>query len=111
MSRVASPRWHSWAGLMLGPMAWGLDQQVSSMWAYNTCHTGVGTALAIGLGGMLITLTGGALSWRRWRASRGEDVDHAQRFFSLLSVVSAAYFAMIIIAGTAAALILRECMR
>lgn len=111
MSRVACPRWHSWAGLMLGPIAWGLDQQVSSMWAYNTCHTGVGTALVIGFACLSIALIGGALSWRRWRASRAEEVDHAQRFFSMLSIVSAAYFALIIIVGTGAALVLRECMR
>lgn len=112
MSEVPAPRWHAWAGLMLGPMAWGLDQQVSSTWSYAKCHPGVGTTLAVGVICLLLAALGGALSWRRWHRSRGaDDVDHAHGFFALLSVVSAAYFALIIVVGTGASIILRECWR
>ena len=112
MSEVPAPRWHAWAGLMLGPTAWGLDQQVSSMWSYVKCHPGVGIAIAVGAACLLIAALGGALSWRRWRSSHAvDDADHAHSFFALLSVVSAAYFAVVIIVGTGASIILRECWR
>jgi hypothetical protein len=112
MSEVAAPRWHAWAGLALGPAAWGIDQQLSSMWSYAACHPGIAATLTVGVACLSLAVVGGALSWRRWRLTRhSHDADHAQEFFALLSVVAAAYFALTILVGTGAALILQECWR
>jgi hypothetical protein len=101
--------WQARAGLILGPVAWLLDQQLTSDWTYAHCdsvHPEI--VLITGLVSAAVAATGLLLSWR---ASRGSQSDSLLRFTAMLGMLSGALALLVVAAGTAAGFLLPGCFQ
>lgn len=115
MSTRTSHRWAARAGLILGPLAWALNQQVTSTMIYSDCARGrTATVLASGVLCACLALLGLGLSWF---ARQGALAEHSSTqpattaFTATLSTCAAAIFFLVIVAGTAAGFLLPGCYR
>ena len=103
-----------WAGFLLGGLGWFLHQQVGANTNYNDCAaSGPLPVTLLGLLCLLLAGVGGWVSWGARRKVRGaKDWDLPVR--SLLGEVgagSAALFALAILYGMMAGLIVPECWK
>jgi hypothetical protein len=113
-------RWRNgieWAGLALGPAAWGLSTQANYSLARWSCTASLRPIPPSTFVLVLIALAGAAMSWRAWYvagASRSillQDDGRPASFLALLSMLVALLFAAVILMQGAAALILTGCER
>jgi hypothetical protein len=109
MGSVRLERLMPWSGLVAGAIALGLQQQVLADLLHYACTDERRVGLAIGAGAALLTIAGGALSYRALRAS-GATLDiGARRFVAKLSLIAAAFFLFAIALQTAAAVLAPPC--
>lgn len=96
-----------WAGLIAGMLAAGGQHQLVS----DALHFDCGFAdhgLLVGVLGLLLIALGAWLSWRALRLH--PEPDSARRFVSLMSLMAAAFFALMIVWQTMGTLMLPRCL-
>jgi hypothetical protein len=101
--------WSARAGLIMGAAAWLIDQQLTSNLTYARCdvaHPAV--VLTIGAVCAALAAVGCVLSWRAMRTTDGTPMSS---FTAYLGMLASAYAILVVIAGTAAGLILPGCFR
>ncbi|MFC4308859.1 hypothetical protein ACFPN2_07180 [Steroidobacter flavus] len=113
MSDMSVPGWRAWAGMIVGPIAWGIHHQLGSNLGYAACDRGP-DAISLIAGGVLLAVIAGAgwLGWQSWLQAGGLEVDEADAievFIPLLSVMATALFALPIFVQMLADLILPSC--
>ncbi|ESZ42025.1 hypothetical protein NKH85_14330 [Mesorhizobium sp. M0924] len=105
----------SWAGLLSGPMAWAISTQLNYALVPWQCNRQVPVVLPVALVLAVLSLLGGALSWRAKRqggaAFKPERTRSTEQFVADLGMLAALLFALVIIVQGSAALILDECLR
>ncbi len=111
-----SRRWAPRAGLILGPLAWAINQQFTSTMIYAQCARGrTTTVLVSGALCACLAMLGIAFSWSARRYAPAENTSAGQHstaaFIATLSTCAAAIFLLVIIAGTAAGFLLPGCYR
>jgi hypothetical protein len=109
-------RWE-WAGLAIGPLAWGLSTQVNYTLAPYTCvQHRLGVAV-VALALTLVSFVGSYWSWRSFRAGdvRADLQDthggRPHRMLAVLGLLTGILFGATIAVQGAAALILDGCLR
>jgi hypothetical protein len=106
-----------WAGLALGPGAWGLSTQANYSLVSWSCTAPANPIGLVALVLMLTALAGAAISWRAWYvagATRNillQEDGRPGSFLALLSMLIALLFAAVILMQGAAALVLTGCER
>src|SRR3954453_3189008 len=105
----------SWDGLLLGPAAWAVSTQLNYALVPWQCAQGIAITPFIAMTLALLSLLGGALSWRaRHQGSaslKPKRAPHTGTFVPTLSLLAAVLFALVIVMQGAAALILYGCVR
>src|SRR4051794_16310832 len=97
-------RWSARSGLILGPVAWAVNQQFTSTFTYAKCGAAsVSVVLASGILCASIAIAGLLLSWSAWRSTPDESLT---RFTATLGVLAAVLFLLVIVAGTTAGFLL-----
>lgn len=72
-ARPPSTAW-LWFGVSAGALAWSAHLLVSYALLPVACTTGLSTVLhAVTAGALLVTLAGGVVAWRGWRAGRSAE--------------------------------------
>ena len=111
----ALQRGTSWGGLLAGPMAWAISTQLNYALVPWQCNRQVSVVLPVALLLALLSLLGGALSWRAKRqggaAFKAQRTRVTEQFVADLGMLAALLFALVIIMQGSAALILDECLR
>ena len=106
-----------WTGLLAGPIAWALHQQVMYSLVPRIC-AGLNRWVlhAVSLVCILMALAGTAVAWRLWQASgpteRGEfegELHSRIQFMAMLGVTGSLFFAMIVFAQAIPTFILDPC--
>lgn len=94
-----------WLGILAGPAAWFLDQQISYSIVAWVCGGGPHVVLhVISVGSFLLAGAGAFASWtvlqrtRPRAAADGSQPDERARFLAVLGLVSCAFFALVIVA-------------
>jgi hypothetical protein len=107
-----------WAGVLAGPVAWALSQQVTYLLATLDCSYGIDFALSPVMALTLLVAAGGAfLSWRNWRRAgrelpdEGGGVMSRSRFMAVTGLLLSAFSALIIIAEWLPIFFYRQCQR
>ena len=105
-----------WAGVALGPVAWGINLQGVYAFAHYSCEKTQlsGTLMSIVLA--IVALAGTAISARAVRRSAGAEWADAQgggprTFMAWLGVGSGVLFALVIANQLAASLMISPCLR
>ncbi len=110
---MSVPGWRAWAGLVVGPIAWGIHHQLGSNLSYAACDRGPDMiALIVGLVALAAIGLAGWLGWRAWQRAGGMEVEEADAlevFIPLLSITSATMFALPIFVQMLADLIVPSC--
>jgi hypothetical protein len=102
-------RWKARSGLILGPVAWAINQQFTSELTYVKCEAASSTLVVIcGVVCACVAIAGLGLSWS---ARRSDPAESTTSFTATLGTLSAAMFLLVIIAGTMAGLLLPGCFR
>jgi hypothetical protein len=100
-------RWAARSGLILGPLAWMLNQQFTSELTFAKCESAsLQVVLASGLVCTVVAVVGLFFSWSARRSAPG---DSTRSFTATLGALSAGVFLLVIIAGTAAGFLLPGC--
>jgi hypothetical protein len=109
----ALPGWRAWAGLIVGPLVWGLHHQLGSNLSFAACDRDPNdVALIAGLVGIVVLGASGWLGWKSWRDAGGVAAAEAEVltvFIPLLSVMAATLFGLTILVQLLADLILPPC--
>lgn len=107
-----------WAGLLLPPVAWALQQSTLYTMVPWACQTGHFFAMhLVSLASFALALLGALVSWRNWqRAGREQsDDDRAgalarSRFMSVLGLSAGLFFALVVFAQWLAVAVIHPCM-
>jgi hypothetical protein len=107
-----------WFGILAGPAAWFVDQQISYSIVQWVCGGGPHVVLhLISLASLLVAGAGAFASWtvlQRTRPSAAEDgsqPDERGRFMAILGLVSCAFFALVIVAMAVPRVVLDACQQ
>jgi hypothetical protein len=102
-------RWAARSGLILGPLAWALNQQFTSTLTFAKCTAAsLSVVVTSGVVCACIAIAGLLLSW----SARGSlPHDSTRSFTAVLGVLAGALFLLVIIAGTAAGFLLPGCFQ
>jgi hypothetical protein len=93
--------------LILGPLAWVIDQQFTSQLAFTKCGaTNLSLVLTSGIACAILAAAGLFFSWSARRLARG---DSTTSFTATLGALSAAVSFLVIVAGTTAGFLLPGC--
>jgi hypothetical protein len=105
-----------WAGILAGPLAWGLHLQVSYSLTQTACDTGHQWLFhLVSLGALLLAAAGGVNARRLWRRlpagsmNEGEELWTRSRFMALFGMAFSAFFALVILAQWIPSWILGAC--
>jgi hypothetical protein len=102
-------RWSARSGLILGPLAWAINQQFTSELTFANCKA---ASLPMVLtSGILCTVVAIAGLFFSWSARRSAPGDSTRSFTATLGALSAGVFLLVIVAGTAAGFLLPGCYR
>jgi hypothetical protein len=110
------PRLLYWAGVALGPLAWGINLQGVYALAHFSCEkTRTSSAILSGIL-IIVALAGTAISARAIRGGPGAEWLDAQgggprTFMAWLGVGTGALFALVIANQLAASLVIAPCLR
>jgi len=97
-----------WAGLIAGMGGAGLQHQLVSDSLHFDCSNG-DYALLVGIAALLMIAFGGLVSWSSVRAHQA-DAAPTRRFVAHMSVMAAVLFALMVLWGLMAGLILPGCL-
>jgi hypothetical protein len=104
-----------WAGVLLAPLAFLLNLQVTYMLVALECDNATPWLHASSLLMLLLALGGGWLAWRDWRRTGGGrpgdggGVVPRSRFLAVMGLMTSALFALIILMQWVAVLLLQPC--
>jgi hypothetical protein len=104
-----------WAGVLLAPLAFLLNLQVTYALAAMACDHATPWLHTSSLLMLLLALGGGWLAWRDWRRTGGGQPGDGggavprSRFLAVLGLMTSALFALIILMQWMAVLILQPC--
>lgn len=94
-----------WLGILAGPFAWALQQQVSYMLTPSVCEAGQQWWLhLVSLAALLVALAGGLLAWTTLRRfgtgpiDQGEMRNTRARFMAVSGMGLSAFFAVVVVA-------------
>jgi hypothetical protein len=96
-----------WAGLVAGMAAAGLQHQVVSDALHFDCRYG-DYDLPIGLAALVLIVAGALVSWSSLRVRR--DARPTRRFVAHMSLMAALLFALMVLWGILAGVILPACL-
>jgi hypothetical protein len=107
-----------WAGLLAGPLAWALSQQVGYLFVTLNCSYNKTLVLTpVMLLTLLVAVVGTFISWRNWEQT-GDDVQSEQggviarsRFMSICGLILGGFSALAIIAEWMPIFFYRQCQR
>jgi hypothetical protein len=97
----------SWAGVLLGPLAFALDLQLGYSLVYEACERQSMLLLHLVGAGALLVLTAGALA--AWRVFRDASEDGRARFLGRLGLLSSAFFLLVLLGQALPRLVLGPC--
>lgn len=105
-----------WAGVALGPLAWGINLQGVYIFAHFSCETTRTSGAIMSVVLAIIALAGTAISARAVRRNAGVEWTDAQgggprTFMAWLGVGSGVLFALVIANQLAASLMISPCLR
>ncbi|WP_407114459.1 hypothetical protein [Bradyrhizobium sp. LMG 9283] len=105
-----------WAGVALGPIAWGLNLQGIYVLAHFSCETTRISGAIVSLVLAIVAFVGTAISARAVRRSAGAEWTDAQgggprTFMAWIGVGTGALFALVIANQLAASLLISPCLR
>jgi hypothetical protein len=107
------PGWRAWAGLVVGPIVWGLHHQLGSNLSFAACDRHPqGIALIAGAIALLILIASAWLAWISWKDAGGtaaEEAEALEVFVPLLSIMAATIFGLTILVQLLADIILPPC--
>ena len=103
-------------GILLGPLAWFLHQQVSYLLVSRACATGSLVLLYVWSAAMLLVVGGGAsLSWKSFKRAAGGRSDGGDevldRFLALGGLMSSGLFSALIVAQWVPTILVDPCAR
>jgi len=102
-----------WAGWIGGLLGWVLsDQAGSDLAQWNCANAAPPLMLAIGVGGAVLAIAGGLLSFRLSRANWGaldKPNSETRRFIAATGVLAAGIFLLAILFQTISSLIIPQC--
>ena len=107
----------SWIGLVAGPLAWALDEEISYALVGWSCQTGQRLAThGVSAAALLLIAAGTVLSWRDWRRrSAAGNADNLPpdraRFLSLGGFLLCLLLGLVVLADTLAKFIFDPCQR
>ena len=106
----------SWAGLLSGPVAWGLSTQGNYALATPQCLSGVQPTVWMAVLLAALALAGGGLSLSAYRRigdrpSPAGRKPRTEAFYALLSMGMAVLFALVILLQGVAGLVFTGCER
>jgi len=102
-------RWSARSGLILGPLAWGLNQQFTSTFTFAKCDAAnLSLVLTSGISCACVALAGLLLSWSARRSAADESTTS---FTATLGALAAGMSLLVIVSGTAAGFLLPGCYR
>jgi hypothetical protein len=110
------PKLLYWAGVALGPLAWGINLQVVYALAHFSCeNTRTSSAVLSGIL-IIVALAGTAISASALRGGAGAEWGDAQgggprSFMAWLGVGTGVLFALVIANQLAASLVIAPCLR
>src|SRR5882757_1685800 len=100
-------RWSARSGLILGPLAWLINQQFTSELTFAKCAA---ASLPVVLAsGLVCTTVAAAGLFFSWAAQRSAPDDSTRSFTATLGALSAGISLLVIVAGTAAGFLLPGC--
>lgn len=102
------------AGLISGPLAWGISTQLNYALAPFVCELGVPLIELIATGLVLLSLAGALLSWLAWRRLRGADLNlpgsnDPHLMVAVIGVAAGVLFGLVVTMQGSAALFLDGC--
>lgn len=113
--RKPVPRFWLWYGILIGPLAWMADQQISYSLVAHSCSTGHHyLMLAISTISLLFAVSGvvvAAMNFSRTRQAtiEGGSVEDRSRFMSILGIGASLGWAIVIIAMAVPRVMLTPC--
>ncbi len=100
----------TWAGLVIGGLAWAANTQLGDMLATTDCISVARPSAIISAVLVALVLTSAGLSW--WLDGKpSAEVDRTLPFASQLSALAALIFAFALVLQTTASLVLSGCER
>ncbi|MFN7945046.1 MAG: hypothetical protein U0Z53_06820 [Blastocatellia bacterium] len=107
-----------WAGLMAGPVAWALAQQVGYLFVTLDCSYEKMLMLSpVMLLTLLIAAAGALISWRNWQRAGGELPDEGgsvisrSRFMAVVGMLLSSFALLLVIAEWLPVFFYRQCQR
>jgi hypothetical protein len=107
----------SWIGLLAGPFAWALDEEISYFLIGWSCHAGRHWPThGVSAAALLLIIAGSLLSWRDWRQRAGAgDTDNRAaaraRFLALSGFMLCLLFGLVVLADAFAKFMFDPCQR
>lgn len=105
-----------WFGVLAGPFAWALQQQVNYMITASACEAGERWWLhAVSFAALLLAAAGGFVSWRMFQRfgegpiDQGEIRNTRARFMAVWGIAFSAFFTLVIVATEIPVWILGAC--
>jgi hypothetical protein len=100
-------RWSARSGLILGPLAWAINQQFTSALTFAKCAAA--SPPVVLASGIVCTVVAMAGLFFSWSARRSAPRDSTTSFTATLGSLSAGVFLLVIVAGTVAGFLLPGC--
>ncbi|HKI04353.1 MAG TPA: hypothetical protein VKK31_20415 [Thermoanaerobaculia bacterium] len=107
-----------WLGVLAGPLAWILSEQLSYALTPTACASKSELLLHLAsLAPLLLAAAGGALAWSRWKGlaegstEKGDPEGSRERFMAISGMAACAFFALVIVATWVPNLVLGACER
>jgi hypothetical protein len=102
-------RWAARAGLILGPLAWAMNQQFTSEFTYAKCGAAdLSVVLTSGILCGSVAISGLLLSWFARRSTSEKSLTS---FTATLGALAGGMFLLVIIAGTMSGFMLPGCFQ
>ncbi|MFN7931457.1 MAG: hypothetical protein U0Y68_26715 [Blastocatellia bacterium] len=107
-----------WSGVLAGPLAWALSQQVGYLFVTLDCSYTKRLALwPVMLGTILLAGAGAWVSWRNWQEvgntwpDEGGGVLSRSRFLAFVGLLLSGFSVLVILAEWLPVLFYRQCQR
>ncbi|HWQ36670.1 MAG TPA: hypothetical protein VNQ79_27815 [Blastocatellia bacterium] len=107
-----------WAGLLAGPLAWALAQQVGYLFVTLDCSYEKTLLLSpVMLVALLMAASGALISWRNWQRAGGELPDEGgtvisrSRFMAVVGLLLSSLALLLVIAEWLPVFFYRQCQR